>query len=280
MSGVVALLLFAAARTAAPPAADTVAALVDQSAASTGKSDATAAKAAIAAADKPAETPTRVEKVTLEGLPPAPGRAQYGAPGSLPPVSAQLFHVGGGLEVMPMFLVSIGDPFWRTVAAGIRVEHHFDERWSVSAHALGGLSLVDAPVDVCGANACSSAARAQLRAAPGKIGLLTGADFGWAPIYGKLSVFGDYTIHFDAYASLGPELVRETIARDAASPEAGRWALGGRVSVGERVFLTNTFMIRFAASELVYAGSVRGSSEIERKLSLEGGVAWLFGLGR
>lgn len=270
MSGVLAAMLLAAAQaTAAPPPAS------DSSAAQPASAD----KTATATAEKTSEAP-RVEKATLEGLPPAPGRAQYGAPGSLPPVSAQLFHVGGGLEVMPMLLVSIGDPFWRTLAAGIRVEHHFDERWSVSAHALGGLSLVDAPVDVCGANACSSAARAQLRAAPGKIGLLTGADFGWAPIYGKLSVFGDYTIHFDAYASLGPELVRETIARDAASPEAGRWALGGRVSVGERVFLTNTFMVRFAASELVYAGSVRGSSEIERKLSLEGGVAWLFGLGR
>ncbi|HEY2028592.1 MAG TPA: outer membrane beta-barrel domain-containing protein [Myxococcales bacterium] len=259
MSGMLALMLLAAAQTNAPPA-----------------EKAPAEKSA----EKAGETAPPVEKASLEGLPPAPGRAQYGAPGSLPPVSAQLFHVGGGLEVMPMFLVSIGDPFWRTVAAGIRVEHHFDERWSVSAHALGGVSLVDAPVDVCGANACSSAARAQLRAAPGKLGLLTGADIGWAPIYGKLSVFGDYTIHFDAYASLGPELVRETIAPDTASPEAGRWALGGRVSVGERVFLTNTFMIRFAASELVYSGSVRGSSEIERKLSLEGGVAWLFGLGR
>jgi outer membrane beta-barrel protein len=227
-----------------------------------------------------AQATPRAEKASLEGLPPAPGHAQYGAPGSLPPVSAQLFHLGGSLELMPMFMVSIGDPFWRTVAAGVRAEHHFDERWSVSAHALGALALVDAPVDVCGATACSGAARAQLRAAPGKLGFLTGADVGWAPLYGKLSVFGDYTIHFDAYVSVGPELVRETIARDAASAEAGRWALGGRVSVGERVFLTNTFMIRLAASELVYSGSVRGASEIERKLSLEGGVAWLFGGGR
>lgn len=271
MSGVLALMLVAAAQTS-PPAPRDAAAVPVAALAETNTAD------NADASDK--TTAPTVEKAGLEGLPPAPGRAQYGAPGSLPPVSAQLFHVGGGLEVMPMVLVSIGDPFWRTVAAGIRVEHHFDERWSVSAHALGGVSLVDAPVDVCGANACSSAARAQLRAAPGKLGLLTGADIGWAPIYGKLSVFGDYTIHFDAYASLGPELVRETIAPDTASPEAGRWALGGRVSVGERVFLTNTFMIRFAASELVYSGSVRGSNEIERKLSLEGGVAWLFGLGR
>jgi outer membrane beta-barrel protein len=220
------------------------------------------------------------DKVGSGALPPLAGGQQYGAPSSFPPVTAQLFHVGGMLELMPILSVSIGDPFWRTVAAGLRVEQHLGERWSISAHALGGLAIVDAPVDVCGVSACSAATQAQLRAAPGRLQFLAGAELGWAPIYGKLSVFGDYTIHFDAYVSAGPELVHELIAPDAASAEAGRWAPGGRVSVGERVFLTNTFMIRFAASELVYSGNVRGGREIERKLSVEGGVAWLFGVGR
>jgi hypothetical protein len=91
---------------------------------------------------------------------------------------------------------------------------------------------------------------------------------------------GERTLHFDTYIALGPELVRELIAPDAASAEVGRWAPGARFSLGERLFFTNRFMIRIAASELVYAGKVRGSSEIERKLTIEGGVAWLFGGGR
>src|SRR5207249_9434370 len=66
-------------------------------------------------------------------------------------------------------------------------------------------------------------------------------------------------------------------APDTTSPESGRWALGGRVSIGERLFLTDRFMVRIAASELVYSGRVRGRAEIERKLTIEGGVAWLFG---
>ena len=64
---------------------------------------------------------------------------------------------------------------------------------------------------------------------------------------------------------------------DAASAEAGRWAMGGRVSIGERLFVTDRFMVRAGVSELIYAGRVRGQGEIERKLSFEGGVAWLFG---
>ena len=236
-----------------------------------------------AATTGPAATPasaTAPPRTGTVSLPPVAGAGQYGAPESLPPVTAQLFHVGGMFELMPIVQVSLGDPFWRTLAAGLRAEQHLDERWSVAVHALGGFGLIDAPVDVCGTSACSSATQAQLRAAPGRLSFLTGAELGWAPIYGKLSVFGDYTIHFDAYVSAGPELVREIIAPDTTSAEGGRWTYGGRVSVGERVFLTNTFMIRLAASELVYSGSVRGSSAIERKLSVEGGVAWLFGVWR
>ena len=211
-------------------------------------------------------------------LPPVAGASQqYGAPNALPPVTAQLFHLGGLLEVQPVFAVSVGDPFWRSVGAGLRVERHFDERWSISAHTLANASLVAAPVEVCGGSACSTPAADKLRSTPGKLQLLVGAELGWAPIYGKLSLFGERTLHFDAYLSAGPELVREEIARDAASPETGRWAAGGRVSLGERFFVTDRFMVRTGVSELVYAGRVRGLPEIERKLSFEGGVAWLFG---
>jgi outer membrane beta-barrel protein len=199
------------------------------------------------------------------------------APNALPPVSAQLFHIGGRFELQPMFSVSLGDPFWRTIGMGLRAEQHLDERWSLSAHMLGGVSLVSAPIEVCGSSACSAPAGEKLKSAPGKLQMLFGAAVGWAPIYGKLSLFGDQTVHFDTYVSAGPELVREIIAPDAASAEAGRWALGGRVTIGERFFVTDRFMVRAGLSELIYAGRVRGQGEIERKLSFEGGVAWLFG---
>ena len=199
------------------------------------------------------------------------------APNALPPVSAQLFHIGGRFELQPMFSVSLGDPFWRTIGMGLRAEQHLDERWSLSAHLLGGVNMVAAPVEVCGTDLCSAPAGEKLHSAPGKLQMLFGAAVGWAPIYGKLSLFGDQTVHFDTYLSAGPELVREIIAPDAASPEAGRWAMGVRISIGERLFVTDRFMVRAGVSELIYAGRVRGQGEIERKLSFEGGVAWLFG---
>ena len=232
----------------------------------------------LAAAAQPEEASVKAAPVAaVAQLPPIEGGSQYGAPNALPPVTAQLFHIGGRFEIQPLFSVSLGDPFWRTVGMGVRVEQHLDERWSVSVHTLGGLSLVAAPVDVCGGTACSPPAAEKLRGAPGKLQLLAGVELGWSPVYGKLSLFGARTLHFDAYVSAGPELVLERIARDAASPEQERWAAGGRVSLGERLFITDRFMIRAAVSELVYSGRVRGQSEIERKLSFEGGVAWLFG---
>ena len=236
--------------------------------------------AAQARAEEPAQAEqTKVAQVTTAALPPVASAPKYGAPASLPPVTAQLFHLGGFWEVQPMVAFSIGDPFWRTLGMGLRVEHHFDERWSISTHALGGLSLLAAPVQLC-SDTCSDPSAAKLRSTPGKLQLLAGVEVGWAPIYGKLSLMGERTLHFDAYISAGPELVRELIAADAASPEVGRWAAGGRVSIGERLFFGDRFMVRIAASQLVYAGRIRGQAEIERKLTIEGGVAWLFGGGR
>src|SRR5438093_11297434 len=86
-------------------------------------------------AREPVPTPAVAE------LPPVAGGSRYGAPASLPPVSAQLFHLKGMLEIQPMFAFSIGDPFWRTMAVGLRGEQHLDERWSLSGHILGGVSL-------------------------------------------------------------------------------------------------------------------------------------------
>ena len=107
--------------------------------------------------------------------------------------------------------------------------------------------------------------------------MMAGLEVGWAPIYGKLSLAGEKTIHFDTYVSLGPEVLLERIAPDAASAAASRWAFGGRVGIGERVFFSNDFLLRLGVSELLYGGRVRGRTELERKLSLEIGVAWLFG---
>jgi len=230
-----------------------------------------------APSEQPAPKPAPASAVTVAQLPSVPGASQYGAPASLPPVTAQLFHLGGLLEVQPMFSFSVGDPFWRTVGLGVRVEHHFDERWSIAAHTLGSIALLAAPVELCGQTICSAPQSDRLKSTPGNLQLLAGAELGWAPVYGKLSLFGERTLHFDAYIAAGPELVRELIAPDAASPEVGRWAAGGRISLGERLFFTDRFMIRVAASELVYPSRVRGLTEVERKLSFEGGVAWLFG---
>ena len=207
-------------------------------------------------------------------------RAMPGTPASLPAVTAQMFQIKGRLELFPMVSVSIGDAFFRTLTVGARGEYHFAERWSVGGHGLFGGSIASTPVAVCGTGICNDPAKDQIRSAPGNLDILLGAQLAWTPIYGKLSLAGEKTIHFDAYVSAGPELLRQRIAQDATSPIETSWSAGARVSLGQRFFLSNTLAIRMAASELLYSAKVRGTGELERQLSLEGGVAWLFGGGR
>jgi outer membrane beta-barrel protein len=223
-----------------------------------------------------------VQKVALNDLQtipndPAVRGAMRGTPASLPPVTAQIFRIGGRIEAQPIIQVSIGDPFYRSILVGLRVERHLDERWSIAGHALGGTSLLSAPVDVCTDASCSGPEADRLRSTPGDVRMMTGVEVGWAPIYGKLSLAGEKTIHFDTYVSLGPEVLLERIAPDAASSVGSRWAFGGRVGIGERVFFSNDFLLRVGANEVLYGARVRGRTELERKLSLEIGVAWMFG---
>jgi outer membrane beta-barrel protein len=243
-----------------------------------------APEAAIAPGAAPS-TPQIEQASAMTELPaigndPAVRVAVRGTPASLPPVTAQIFRIGGRTEAEPLFQMSVGDPFYRSWLVGVRVEHHLDERWSFGMHALGGASSLSAPIEMCGGSACDAPAAARLRSAPGNVQMMAGLEASWAPLYGKLSLFGEKTIHFDAYVALGPEVLRETIAPDAATSARGRFALGGRASIGERVFFSDNFMIRFGVSEVLYGSSVRGRTELERKLSIEGGVAWLFGGSR
>src|SRR2546423_7730646 len=143
-----------------------------------------AAQARAADEAAPAEE-TKVAQITPAALPPVASVPRYGAPASLPPVTAQLFRLGGMLEVQPMFAFSIGDPFWRTLGMGIRVEHHFDERWSISTHAVASLSLLAAPVQLC-TDTCTDPSGGTLRSTPGKLQMVAGGQLGWAPSYGNL----------------------------------------------------------------------------------------------
>jgi len=233
------------------------------------------------AADKPqVERASTMTELPAIGNDPAVRVALRGTPASLPPVTAQIFRIGGRTEAEPLFQMSVGDPFYKSWLVGVRVEHHLNERWSVGVHALGGASTISAPIEMCGGSACDAPAAAKLRSTPGNVQMMAGLEASWAPLYGKLSLFGEKTIHFDAYLALGPEFLRETIAPDAATASSGRFAVGGRAAIGERVFFSDNFMVRFGVSEVMYPSAVRGRTELERKLSIEGGVAWLFGGSR
>src|SRR5258706_2353082 len=121
-----------------------------------------------------------------------------------------------------MFKFSIGDPFFCSILVGVGVEHHLYERWSLAGHALGGASLLSAPIDVCTDSSCSSPEAGRLRSTPGDIRMMGGVELSWAPIYGKLSLAGGKTIHFDAYLSAGAAGVLRSIPADAGARARSR----------------------------------------------------------
>ncbi|HMC32754.1 MAG TPA: hypothetical protein VKH65_00045, partial [Myxococcales bacterium] len=150
----------------------------------------TTSTAAPTSSSPTAPVPPADKTVAMNELPaladdPAVRLAMRGTPASLPPVTAQMFRLDGRTEAQPMFQFSIGDPFFRSILVGVRVEHHLDDRWSVAGHALGGASLLSAPIDVCTDSSCSGPEAGRLRSTPGDVRMMGGVEVGWAPIYGK-----------------------------------------------------------------------------------------------
>jgi len=168
---------------------------------------------------------------------------------SLPPVTAQLFQIGGLLEVEPMFAFSIairsGGPWpW-----AVRVEHHstsavdLDPRPGRDFPARGSRAGLQRLVRRSGGG--KAPLRSPTAAAPRRRRRRVGAGLR------KALALRERTLHSTPTVSWPRAGPRADSRRTAASPETGRWALGGRISIGERLFFSNRFMVRIAASELV-----------------------------
>jgi outer membrane beta-barrel protein len=71
------------------------------------------------------------------------------------------------------------------------------------------------------------------------------ADVQFAPIYGKLSVFAEQTIHYDFYISGGFGAI---LTENAAAP----WHPLGTVALGARVMATEWLTIRFEIKDAIY----------------------------
>jgi outer membrane beta-barrel protein len=202
--------------------------------------------------------------------------------GKIPPVSGQLYRKTGRLEVTPTANISLNDAFFTKYFGGLKVGYHFTESFAASLHGAGGAAVQTGSAVRCTSRECTDATEDMLRQVPGRIRWLAGAEFAWAPVYGKLNVLSEQVAHFDLSIFAGPDLIAYDEVLSKADAEAGvtpslATSIGGHVGLGVRLFFTPSIAARLELKDYLYSVKVPNTgsgSDLQNQLFAEIGVSF------
>jgi outer membrane beta-barrel protein len=174
----------------------------------------------------------------------------------IPPVSGNLGSNKGRFEIAVGLGASFADPFFNKLQGGLYLGYHFLDTLSVQLHVAGGVNWMSGYAVTCTATSCTGPTSGQLSNAPGDIPFLGSLGLSWAPVYGKLNLFAETVLHFDAYISLGFALIDDTNNSNGFSP-------GAVVSLGQRYMLNqnHTVALRLEVSDYMYSYSIAAMKE-------------------
>jgi outer membrane beta-barrel protein len=232
---------------------------------------------------------------------PARGAAQSKSDafaGKIPPVSASLYRKAGRFELGLSGNISVNDAFYSKRFAGLKLGYHFTESMSAHLVVAGGLVAKAGSAVVCpSGQGCHSASDRQMWQVPGRINTLTGVEFAWAPVYGKLNAFSEQVGHFDLSILVGADWIRyqkvvgsayfttyDNLGQDAPKPPSVA-TYGGHVGLGARFFFSEWIAARLEVKDYLYRVPIpnwqEGGSakkDLQNQLFTELGVTFFFPL--
>ncbi|RME23353.1 MAG: outer membrane beta-barrel domain-containing protein [Deltaproteobacteria bacterium] len=192
-------------------------------------------------------------------LAPAHGRAETKArrlSERIRAVTKKLYGKGGRLEltIYPMTSISLNDAFYQKLGGGLGLAYHFSDQFSAQLTATYSLNLEagHATTFKISPNQDSNIPYA------GKRSFLGGADFCWAPVYGKVSIASEAVIHFDTYLLGGFGLVT------GEQVEGTSFGFGLNVGLGFHVFLSRLVALKAELKDFMIFTDKVSFGEIER----------------
>ena len=203
------------------------------------------------------------------------------------PVSGQLYTKAGKLELtVPSVGLSLNDAFFSKYVAGAKLGYHVSEYVSFAVTGLLATANPTGSTSVCPVNSpCRPATQAELDLVPGQVRWMAGAELAFAPVYGKLNLVAEKSIHFDMSIFAGGDLVafRDVVPRDAsggtratASP-GDATSPGVHLGLGARVFLARAVALRLELRDVGYWVPHLDQGTFQTQLLAEVGLSFLLG---
>jgi outer membrane beta-barrel protein len=197
----------------------------------------------------------------------------------VPPISGQLYGKAGRFELTPTANLSAQDAFFSKYLFGAKLGYHFSDEWSLHGTFAAGFASDTSSTSVCPVNqGCRAASPEQLYQVPGHVTMMAGGEIAFSPIYGKLNVLGEKTVHFDLSAMAGADYVSFRDVLKPADANAGvvpakKGTVGGHVGLGARIFLTEYLALRLEVKDYLYSVPSLAQGKLQSQLFAELGLS-------
>jgi outer membrane beta-barrel protein len=182
----------------------------------------------------------------------------------VPPVTGYTFLMARRFEIAPTFSLSFRDAFWSKYVVGATLTYHFTETLGLALRGGYAFTSVSGSAQICPPNeACRKPTNEELDGkGPGQIRLITGLDFEWAPLYGKISLLAEGFAHFNLYLIGGPVAIQYKAPKDLNAPGSeSAWSVGGEAGLGMRFIFNRWMALRFELRDAIYREKTKGATE-------------------
>jgi outer membrane beta-barrel protein len=170
----------------------------------------------------------------------------------------------GRWEFTPMVSVSLNDAFYQKMGGGGSLTYHIADSLALEFH---GVYVGTIQTDMVGYFQQANEALPQVS----RLQYYLMGSFQWSPIYGKLSLFTDEIIHFDAYILGGFGM---------AYTEKGS-KLASNIGIGLRYYMNSWMMIKLEVRDLIYTETLNLNiestefSDVQNHLMLNIGISFV-----
>jgi len=146
----------------------------------------------------------------------------------------------GRWELTPLFIISLNDAFYQKMGGGASLAYHLADSLGLELHA-GYVGTVQ--TDMVGFFQQANQALPKVS----QLQYYLTANVMWSPLYGKLSLFTDEIVHFDAYLVGGFGM---------ASTETGI-KFASSIGLGLRYFATSWLVIKIEVRDMIYTEKLK-----------------------
>lgn len=166
-------------------------------------------------------------------------------------------------ELTPLFALSLNDAFYQKMGGGASIAYHVADSLGLELQAVYvGTIQTDMVVFFQQAN--------QALPKVSQLQYYLTANVQWSPLYGKLSLFTDAIVHFDAYLVGGFGMAQTETGPKFAS----------NIGIGLRYFATSWLVIKIEVRDLMYTEKLKLDvqreefSDIQNHVMLSAGVSF------